>query len=215
MRDTIIEAESMAGKRMRTACAVLSVVLLLASGCQAAPTESDPDPWEEAALQYGELVVGKVVFACHSWTGNALVARPLTLDLFLARNSGSEPNTAPTAAQLDAIREVGGVVRHVYSVMAVRATIPGSALFALARDGTLNHARAVPREDRYDLPVTVGYVGDGSELIQRFRELGGHVDNVYDSIPAFHGVIPDSALPMLHTRKDVRYVQHDQIGCLS
>jgi hypothetical protein len=182
--------------------------------CSAELTGSDDAADELVAVRHGDLVLGTVVFACGDWVKGAPTTVKV-LDLFFGRRSAAESNTGPTATQLAAVRNAGGEIVHEYAVMAVRAVIPRGGVVRLAQQISLNHARAVPNPNRFDLGVTVGYRGDGLELRQQFEKLSGHVDDVLlNNLPAFHGIISDSAIPLLQQRSDVRYVQHDQVGCL-
>ena len=211
----------MATKGFRVA--VLLLVVLGISGCGSGPTGSDP-PDSEAnttetdliAFQHGDLVVGEVVFACNRWVESAPPDDPIVVDLFFGRESGAEPNTGPADADKAAVRSMKGKILYSFNVPAVRAELPRAAVQQLYLQRILlSHAQVVPRDDRFDLGVSIGFRGDGAALMQRFKELGGYIDNVYTSISMFQGYIPDAVLPELRARNDVQHVEEEKIGCLA
>jgi hypothetical protein len=184
------------------------------SNASTSPNATNAEPTDSIAFQHGELVIGRVSFACGEWHGAPPDDRVI-LDLFFKRASAAEPNTGPTSDHVSAVRELGGKVLYSFHVLGLRAELSPSAVEQLyVPRWILNHARVVPREERFDVGVTIGYTGDGSALMQYFRELGGHINEVFTTTPSFHGFISDGALPDLRERGDVEYVQHDQLGCL-
>lgn len=207
----------------QSVCTGLAASVLLACGN---PTGADTDPaaqerGEQIAFRYGDLVVGEVLYGCNKWVGGTPSASErLIVDLFLIRESDEIPNVGPLDDQIRVIEEAGGQILHRFNVLGVRTGISAEAIPRLAGHwGTpgqrvANHARAVPRRDRFDLQVVVGYEGEPEPLTTLFNELGGHVTRVSQVSNSFDGVVPDSALPHLRATGRVRFIAHNQILCL-
>ena len=209
------------GVMKRLQVAVLPLMILGLWGCGSGPAGSEPTTPKASktetdliAFQQGDLVVGEVVFACNRWLETAPSDDPIVVNFFFARESAMDPITGPTDAHKTAVRNAGGKILYSFHVPAVRAELPRAAVRELYLQYLLSHAQAVPRHDRFDLGVSVGFRGDGSALMQRFEELGGYIDNVYTTIPAFHGFISDAALPELRAHDEVLYLEDEGIGCL-
>lgn len=201
----------------------LTASVLIACG---SPTAENSDPpaksmAERIAFQHGDLVVGEVLYACNDWSEPAPPSdERLVVDLFLIRESAATPNTGPLEEEILVIEEAGGEIIHRFNVSGVRTRILAEAIPRLVGyRGTpgqrvANHARAVPRTDRFDLQVTVGYAGDPDPLMARFEQLGGHVTKLRPTSNYFSGVVPDSALPQLRATGRVRFIQHNTFACL-
>lgn len=205
----------------QTVCTALIGSVLLACGN---PTAADPPAQgseDQIAFQHADLVVGEVLYACNSWLdGMPSAAERLVVDLFLIRESDRIPNIGPLEEQVRVIEEAGGEILHRFNVLGVRTEILPEAIPRLVGywgapgQRVANHARAVPRADRFDLEVAVGYSGSPEPLITLFEQLGGHVTGLFQISKSFHGVVPDSALPHLRATGRARFIQHNQIGCL-
>lgn len=207
----------------QSVCTALTASVLLACGN---PTGADTDPaaqerGEQIAFHYGDLVVGEVLYGCNKWVGGTPSASErLVVDLFLIRESDEIPNVGPLNDQIRVIEEAGGQILHRFNVLGVRTEIPAEAIPRLVGywggpgQRVANHARAVPRANRFDLQVVVGYHGSPDPLTALFEELGGHVTRLWQISKSFHGVVPDSALPHLRATGRARFIQHNQISCL-
>ncbi|MGH7480951.1 MAG: hypothetical protein ACRELV_02255, partial [Longimicrobiales bacterium] len=155
-----------------------------------------------------------VVFVCGRWSadqspgGDYMIADVLF--------DGGYTMTGPSAADVQAIEKHGGVVLHHYNVRAARARLPIESIPSLYWSySDVNHFRWVPGPDRHDLEVSVGYSGPLAPVREEFETLGGHIQRVYDDHDTFVAFLPDSAVPRLRSRDDVRWLKHETFWCLA
>lgn len=165
-------------------------------------------------LGVDSVVVGKVLYSCSSWKGLEPPAGRIIIDLIFGRAGPKAPPDRPLEEQLNAVKEFGGRILHVFNFPAVRADIQSSAIPVLYRTTSLNHARSVPYSDRFDWPVMVGYREPPTqEDLGRFTELGGRLTHVF-SFPMIAGDLPDSSFPELRADPTVVFVEAESLACV-
>ena len=196
---------------------LVSSALLCVAACGDAGTgllpPEDPEPFEVDGL-----VVGPLAYVCSQWQ-YVPHADPVTLDFFFA----AQDQEGPRDSDLDALTEVGATVVHEFEVAAARAVMRLSAVASIRGPewGLLNHVRAVPAPDRFDVEVVVLYDSFlGTALRERVLELGGYVRDEWarerDFIAGLRAVLPDTAIAVLRTEfgPKIGRLEHDAFGCL-
>lgn len=167
------------------------------------------------AFQEGDVVVGRAVyFPCPAplggWRMDWLPAGdPVTLDLYFIRQSADVAFPTWSLDDLRDVSDAGGAVLRRFNMGVIRARLDRAAVARLHP----HSARIVPMPDRYDVQVSVG--SDQPAVRERFEQLGGVITRVSENVGAFHGVVPDDAIPDLRTMPSVRYIHHrGEGGCL-
>jgi hypothetical protein len=184
------------------------------------PTNGTDDAYELVSFQELGLAVGSAIYACNRWL-HVPSGDPLVLDFFFELGGLDDENLSPDVEDLSMLREAGATILHEFNVSGARAEVPRAYLH-LVTGPTVNHVRFVPREDRFDLEVSVGYLPEAEEQIQeRALELGAHIEYTLPhhagGVPSFFGVVPDAAIAQLRQEfpETLAFAQHQQKMCLA
>lgn len=166
------------------------------------------------AYQNGNLVLGRVVRGpCPpprgAWIMDFLPSgQPMTLDLYYWNHSPSDSFPDLTQANLREVQRSRVRILRAFNMGVIRVSANRRQLLWLAPDMAL----AVPRLDRFEVEVSVGY--EDSSVVDYFEELGGAITYEFPTIDAFTGVLPDDRIPELRDHQAVEYVEHSTLGCV-
>ena len=182
--------------------AVLAV--LLACGCSdnLGPDRGDP----------AQYVLDPVRYACGGWFPSEPTVSLGLFDLFWGLEGPDDAGTRPKPEHRTAVLEVGGTIVHQFHLPMIRAILAPSSVSEL---GT-NMATGVPDATAFTLDVAVGYSRSVTDDdIALFESLGGVVTHQFINFDAITGVLPDSAIPILRARPEVRFVEGNGVSCLA
>lgn len=161
-------------------------------------------------FQEGNVVIGRSVYsACPpplgGWRMEWLPAGdPVTVDLYFKHQSPEIRFDTLLPSDIQAVEAAGGTIVRTFNTSVIRAQFYRRSLPGMYPTA----AKFVPRPDRFDVKVGVGS-GDPA-VRERFVELGGVITRISANIGAFHGVIPDEAIPEMIPL--VRHLVLDNIG---
>jgi hypothetical protein len=123
----------------------------------------------------------------------------------------------PTAEQVDAVRDAGGLVTHNFHVPIVRAEIDLDAIPALvgwARPGKAYYAVTVPHPDDFRVELIVMLRRDLTDAdIAAVEALGARVVWRYDALDGYTIEIDDAAVPQVRALPGVKDVSKNGLGC--
>ncbi len=159
-----------------------------------------------------QYVLDPVRYACGGWSPSEPNVNLGLFDIFWGLRELGDVGTGPRSEHRAAVLEAGGTLVHQFNVPMIRA------ILSLRRVPELgaNLVTGVPDASVFIVDVGVGYSRRLTDSdIDFFESLGGAVTHRFTSINAIAGELPDSAIPMLRARPEVRYVEGNGVSCLA
>ena len=180
------------------------MVVLLASGCtdNLGPERGDP----------AQYVLDPVSYVCGGWSPSQPTVSLGLFDVFWGLEGPGDVGTGPKLKHQAAVLDAGGTIVHEFHVPMIRAILAPRSVPGLGA----NMVTGVPDATVFTVNVGVGYnrgFTDGD--IELFESLGGVVTHQWAFINGIAGELPDSAIPILRARPEVRYVEGDGVMCLA